>query len=327
MSGRGPLGPIAFRAYGRFNRDARLILVTSLVTGAVVSLWWIDFNLYLVSLGYSTATIGLVATLASVAGGIIAFPASAASDRVGRRAIFFAGLIAGCIALVALLASEALIVIILAAALWSMGFQAFQVVISPYMTEHSEPDHRNELFAVQFAIQNVTNIAAAILGGLVATWLAGVLGFDPGGPGVYRIILVIMLGLSALGLVTVARLTDDRPSRTERGADAGARRAGGLPGGSATLPDAHGHHDPRPGTVLQARLPGVPDLDRGRAGHPVPQPVRAGQVRAGPDPAQRGVRAHLAGHGAGDPVRSPGWRGGSGRSRPWSSSRGVASRS
>ncbi len=215
MSGRGPLGPIAFRAYGRFNRDARLILVTSLVTGAVVSLWWIDFNLYLVALGYSTATIGLVATLASVAGGIIAFPASAASDRVGRRAIFFAGLIAGCIALVALLASEALIVIILAAALWSMGFQAFQVVISPYMTEHSEPDHRNELFAVQFAIQNVTNIAAAILGGIVATWLAGVMGFDPGGPGVYRIILVIMLGLSALGLVTVARLTDDRPSRTE----------------------------------------------------------------------------------------------------------------
>ena len=41
------------------------------------------------------------------------------------------------------------------------------------------------------------------------------MGFDPGGPGVYRIILVIMLGLSALGLVTVARLTDDRPSRTE----------------------------------------------------------------------------------------------------------------
>ena len=62
--------------------------------------------------------------------------------------------------------------IILAAALWSMGFQAFQVVISPYMTEHSEPDHRNELFAVQFAIQNVTNIVAAILGGIVATWLA-----------------------------------------------------------------------------------------------------------------------------------------------------------
>jgi MFS family permease len=214
VTGGRRLGPIAFRAYGRFSRDARLILVTSLVAGAALSLWWIDFNLYLISLGYSPATIGLVSTLASLAGGIIAFPASAASDRVGRRVILFAGLVAGCIALVGLLASEALVVVVLAAALWSMGFQAFQVVISPYMTEHSEPEHRNELFAVQFAIQNVTNIVAAILGGFVATAIAGAMGFDPGGPGVYKIILVLMLGLSALGLLTVARLTDDRPSRT-----------------------------------------------------------------------------------------------------------------
>ena len=42
-----------------------------------------------------------------------------------------------------------------------MGSSAFEVVIAPFMTEHSEPEHRNELFAVQFAIQNVTNIVAA----------------------------------------------------------------------------------------------------------------------------------------------------------------------
>ncbi len=213
MSGGRRLGPIAFRAYGQFSRDARLILVTSLVVGATVSLWWIDFNLYLVSLGYSTATIGLVSTLAALAGGLIAFPASAASDRVGRRMVFFAGLVAAIVALVALLASETLIVVALGAALWSMGFQAFQVVIAPYMTEHSTPSHRNELFAVQFAIQNMTNIAAAILGAVVATWLAGALGMAADGPGVYRIILVIMLALTVLGLVTVARLRDDRPSR------------------------------------------------------------------------------------------------------------------
>ena len=213
MTGGRRLGAGTIRAYGRFNRDARLILVTTLVTGAAMSLWWIDFNLYLDALGYSTATIGLVATLASLAGGIIAFPASAASDRVGRRVVFFAGIIAGIVALVALLASEALIVVILSAALWSMGFNAFGVVIAPFMTEHSQPEHRNELFAVQFAIQNVTNIAAAILGGVVATAIAGSMGLDAAGPGVYRIILVIMLVLSGLGLLSVARLTDDRPSQ------------------------------------------------------------------------------------------------------------------
>jgi MFS family permease len=213
VTGGGRLGPLTHRAYGRFHRDARLILVTSLVAGAAVSLWWIDFNLYLSALGLETQTIGLVATIASLAGGLVAFPASAASDRWGRRAAFMAGIGVSILALLALLASEALPVIVLAAAMWSIGNQTFQVVVAPYMTEHSEPEHRNELFALQFAIQNVTNIAAAILGGVVATWIAGSIGLDPDGPGTYRIILVIMTLLLVAGFVTVLRLTDDRPSR------------------------------------------------------------------------------------------------------------------
>jgi MFS family permease len=216
MSGRGHLATISYRWFGRFQRDARLILVTSLVTGAAVSLWWIDFNLYLAALGFSTATIGLVATVGSLAGGVIAFPASAASDRLGRRALMFSGVVLAMAALVALLLSESIIAIVLAAAMWSMGSMAFGVVVAPFLTEHSEPEHRNELFAIQFAIQNITNVVAAILGGVVATALAARLGLDPGGPGTYRIILVIMLVLAGLGLVSVARMADDRPSRLER---------------------------------------------------------------------------------------------------------------
>jgi MFS family permease len=210
----GRLGSLAFRAYGQYRRDARLILVTSLVSGAAVSLWWIDFNLYLAALGLETQTIGLVATVGSAAAALMAFPASAFSDRFGRRAAFLAGIGAGLLALVALLASEALPVIFAAAALWAVGNQTFQVVVSPYLTEHSDPAHRNELFAMQFAIQQVTNIGAAVLGGVVATWIASSIGLAPDGPGTYRIILVIMTVLLALGLVTVLRLTDDRPSRT-----------------------------------------------------------------------------------------------------------------
>ena len=76
MSTGGRLGSLAYRAYGQYHRDARLILVTSLVAGAAVSLWWIDFNLYLAALGLETQTIGLVATIGSAAAALVAFPAS-----------------------------------------------------------------------------------------------------------------------------------------------------------------------------------------------------------------------------------------------------------
>jgi MFS family permease len=210
----GRSGGSLIRAFGRFNRDARLILLTTLLFGAAMSLYWIDFNLYLASLGYETATIGLVSTIAAIAGALVAFPASAASDRFGRRTIFAAGAAASLVAIAGLIASEALPLIIVSAALWAAANQAVQVVVAPYMTEHSKPDHRNELFAIQFALQNVTNIIAAVLGGVVAGLIATAVGLDPAGPGTYRVILVIMFGLTAAGLGSVALLTDDRPQTT-----------------------------------------------------------------------------------------------------------------
>ncbi|CAN5497112.1 MFS transporter [soil metagenome] len=200
-----------FLGIGRFHRDARLFLVTTLVTGAALSLYWIDFNLYLASLGLSTATIGLVSTLASVAGALVAFPASAASDRVGRRTVIAAGVGLSIVALVGLIVTEWLPLIVVFAALWSIGQQSLGVVAAPFMTEHSDPDHRNELFATQFAVQNVTNIIAAVLGGVVAVAIAGLVGLAPEGPGTYRVILVIMVVLLVAGLATVALLSDDRP--------------------------------------------------------------------------------------------------------------------
>jgi MFS family permease len=196
---------------GRFHRDARVFLVTTLVGGAALSLYWIDFNLYLSSLGYSTATIGLVATVASTAGALVAFPVSALSDRRGRRMVMAGGIGLAILALIGLLLVDALPLIMVFAAMWSVGQQSLIVVQAPFLTEHSDPDHRNELFALQAAVQMVTNIVAAALGGVVATNLASALGFDAGGPQVYRIILVMMTVLLAIGFLTVTRLTDDRP--------------------------------------------------------------------------------------------------------------------
>ena len=118
--------------------------------------------------------------------------------------------------------------------------------MAPYLTEHSEPDHRNELFAIQFAIQNVTNIVAAVLGGVVAGLIASSIGLDPAGPGTYRVILVIMVVLLAAALATVALLTDDRPRTTvapRLGGSASPRRSPPIPRRSRALARDHG---PRP---------------------------------------------------------------------------------
>jgi MFS family permease len=223
----------SFLGIGRFQRDARLFLGTSLVAGAALSLYWVNFNLYLAALGLSTATIGAVATGASLTGALVAFPASALSDRIGRRLVIAAGATISAIALIGLLVTGGALPAIFAfAALFAAGQQAIQVVVAPFLTEHSEPEHRNELFAVQFAIQSANNIVAAVLGGVLAVGLASAFGFDRGGPDTYRIILVFMAGLLLAGLGTVALLSDDRPARRIRTRLATAGEPAAFPAGS-----------------------------------------------------------------------------------------------
>ncbi|HEU5325762.1 MAG TPA: MFS transporter [Candidatus Limnocylindria bacterium] len=232
---------------GRFQRDARVFLVSTLVLGAALSLYWIDFNLYLRSLGFSTATVGLVATISSTAGAVTALPASALSDRIGRRAVMAGGVIVGVLALIGLLSVEALPLIIGFAALWAIGQQSLMVVQAPFLAEHSDAEHRNDLFALQAAIQTVTNVVAAALGGIVATAIAGAMGSDPDGPTTYRVILVIMVGLLMVGLVTIGLLGDDRPSRMR---SAARLKAIGEP---AAFPPQRATSPARMGIVIRDR--------------------------------------------------------------------------
>lgn len=198
--------------YRGFQPDARRFLVVTLVGGAAMSLWWIDFNLYLASLGFDASRIGIIATAGSIASAVAAFPASSLSDRIGRRLVMAAGTVAGIVAVMGMIWTADPTAILLLVALFGAGNMAVQVVAVPYMSEHSEPEHRSELFALQFAISTATNIVAAVLGGIVARSIAEWLGFIPDGPDTYRIILGFMAVLLVAGFLFVLRLSDDRPS-------------------------------------------------------------------------------------------------------------------
>ena len=201
------------RTFSGFEPDARRYLLVSLVTGAAISLWWVDFNLYLAALGIERPTIGLIATAGSLAGVVVAFPASAISDRVGRRLVVAGSIGVMTLALLGLLATTVTPAILLLAALFAAGQQSLFVTQTPFLVEHSRPEHRSELFSLQFALVSLTNIFAAIAGGLVATAVAAVGGSDPNGPATYRVLLMLMAGLLVISLFIVGRFADDRPSR------------------------------------------------------------------------------------------------------------------
>lgn len=229
---RRPVGLRPGRWLGQFRGfepDAKRFLLATLVGGAATSLWWIDFNLYLVTLGIPASGIGVVATVGSTASALAAIPASSLSDRVGRRIVMLVGCGAALAAVGGLALVTTELAIVLLAALYSAGNQSMQVVASPYMTEHSAPEHRSELFALQFAILNATNVVAALLGGVAARAIGDALGLGPGSPETYRLILVFMVVLLAVAFALLLRLGDDRPVLARRQAVLAAGEPASFP--------------------------------------------------------------------------------------------------
>lgn len=200
-----------------FEPDARRFLFSALLAGAAISLYWIDFNLYLVALGIDAPTIGLIATVGSLAAAVVTFPASMLSDRIGRRWVLIGGLglmtlaVAGFVVVSAPLAIAGLV------AVYGAGQSAFFVVQNPFLMERSSPAHRNELFSVAFAIENVTNVVAAIVGGVLAQAIAAAGGFGAEGPETFRVLLVLMAAVLAVALASLFRLSNDHPRATHLG--------------------------------------------------------------------------------------------------------------
>jgi MFS family permease len=203
----------AIAAYASFQPDARRFLVVTLVIGAAQSLYWVDFNLYLGSLGLSNSFIGVVAAVGSLAAMLAAFPASAVSDRIGRRVVLLAGVALTVVATTGLVAFPEPAAILVLAAVLAAGQQTFAVVTVPYITEHSSREHRAELFAAQYATMTFTGVGAAILGAVVAATASSVWGLRSGDPGVYRVLLAVMVAFGVVGFGILLTLHDDRPAR------------------------------------------------------------------------------------------------------------------
>ena len=210
----------ALRRYARsftgFERDARIFLVVTLVYGVTLSLWWVDFNLYLTALGFDRAFIGIVGTASSAAGALAAFPASLLSDRIGRRLVlvFTTGISA--VGILGLLLVGSPLGVIACAALVGAASQSFFVVQSPFMAEHSHAEHRNELFSLQSAISTGVNVVAALVGGAIAALAASVGGFSTGDPAAYRVLLMLMLAAALVATTVLLAVHDDRPRARRR---------------------------------------------------------------------------------------------------------------
>src|SRR5229473_660707 len=73
--------------FGRFQRNARLYLISNALSGVTAGIFLVLYNLYIVSLGYGPDFIGVVLFVATIGAGIAIFPAGFCVDRFSGKSI------------------------------------------------------------------------------------------------------------------------------------------------------------------------------------------------------------------------------------------------
>jgi MFS family permease len=164
-----------WRRVQRFTSDARLVIVSQAISRLGFGLYQAIFNLYLLSLGYSTAFIAGLLSIGLYTLGIGALVAGPYTSRISEKyAMILSGIICA-IAAGMLIAFPVPIILLMMIVLFYFGNSLQITSYSPLMARSSTSYERTHLFGTSQASRISMSFLGSLLGGflpgLFAIWL------------------------------------------------------------------------------------------------------------------------------------------------------------
>ena len=230
--------------FGHFQRNARLYLISNVLSGVTTGILLVLYNLYLASLGYGTDFIGLVLFVVTIGAGIAIFPAGICIDRLsGRFILIWSSLLIGLAGIGQILFRQPLPLLISGFIAGAAG--AFVLVINaPFLTRNSTPAERPHLFSLNLVLGLITGVVGSVLGGALPgwfqsipwlmgplpAWLNGLFAGQPN-PRSYQLALLFAGAIALPSFIPLFLMSDDRPAKVaetlEKGRNVEESRRGG----------------------------------------------------------------------------------------------------
>lgn len=183
-----------FRRLTRFNRNAKLFLLSTFLNGLGISLLILLYNLYILSLGFHQDMIGLVTLVASLTAVAASIPVTWAANRLGYKGAQILGIMGSAISIGLALVVPTAEALIVTELIWGAAFTLVVIVGAPFMSENSSAEERPYLFSVQFVLLTLTAFIGNLFGGGLPRLFGSILGATAESPAAYQ-------GALAVGVV------------------------------------------------------------------------------------------------------------------------------
>jgi MFS family permease len=156
----------------QFSPNARLFLLSTMLTGMALGIYRLLFNFYALSLDLNEGIIGQLITINSLVALLVALPMGYLGDLIGRKLslILGWGTMALSVAWIVIWPSE--VNFYLASVLLGAAQSLTGVTMAPFLLENSGDEERTYLFSLSQGLMMVASFLGSSLGGYLPTWIA-----------------------------------------------------------------------------------------------------------------------------------------------------------
>lgn len=167
------------RTFMGFSRNGKLILSYTLVKGLTMALFGLVYNLYLLSLHFNSALIGILDAMPPVTVLLVSLPLGILADRVGRKALLLLCTLLSPFTLLGLaLSTSAAGQVVFGLANGVVG-SFYWIAYPAIIMESSTEEDRQHLFSVNSLLMLGTGSLGYLLGGAIAVVVGGILHQSP----------------------------------------------------------------------------------------------------------------------------------------------------
>jgi MFS family permease len=199
------------RRLASFSRNARLFLISTVITGLAFSIYQLIFNLFVDSQGYSRSFLGELQSMPNLIALLSAMPAGVLVDQIGRKRSMNLANAGRVVASLGIVFSPGPWSLRLSMVLFGLAQSLWMVSAAPFMMENSKEEERNSLFSANFGLQTLVGFFGTLLGGYLPTIFGNALGAGVESPEAYAATLLVTVLLAVLAVVPVLMIEERAP--------------------------------------------------------------------------------------------------------------------
>ncbi len=184
-----------------FHPNARLYLLSVLITGATMGVYRLLFNFYVLSLGYDEALLGQLITTNQFSALLLALPMGYAVDRFGRKRALILRSVLLAISVAGVAALPSVAVFYGMNVLFGFAQSLSSVATAPFLMENSGETERTYLFSFASGLQMGSVFVGNWLGGYLPSWVGGMSGLEATSSAAYGGALLAISSVAVLGFI------------------------------------------------------------------------------------------------------------------------------